>query len=67
LDSGGGSDLLRDASRRLAERSEDPDINLLRTLADRAKNFREDQTGAAADLAALAPEVESAIERLKKG
>jgi len=67
LDSGGGSDVLRDASRRLAQRSEDPDINLLRSLADRAKSFREDQTAAAADLAALAPQVDAAIERLKKG
>jgi hypothetical protein len=67
LDSDGGNDLLQDASRRLVERSEHPDINLLRSLADRAKTFREDQTGAAADLAALAPQVESAIDRLKKG
>jgi serine/threonine protein kinase len=67
LESDGGSELLQDASRRLAERSEHPDINLLRSLAERAKSFREDQTAAAADLAALAPQVEAAIERLKKG
>jgi hypothetical protein len=67
MDSGGASGALKDASRRLAERSEQPDINLLRSLADRAKTFREDQTGAAADLAALSPQVEEAIERLKKG
>jgi serine/threonine protein kinase len=67
LDSDGGSELLKDASRRLNERSEHPDINLLRSLAERAKTFREDQTAAAADLAALAPQVEAAIDRLKKG
>jgi len=67
LDSDGGSELLKDASQRLTERSEHPDINLLRSLAERAKTFREDQTAAAADLAALAPQVEAAIERLKKG
>jgi hypothetical protein len=67
LDSDGGSELLRDAGKRLTERSEHPDINLLRSLAERAKTFREDQTAAAADLAALAPQVEAAIERLKKG
>jgi hypothetical protein len=67
LDSDGGSELLKDASQRLTERSEHPDINLLRSLAERAKTFREDQTAAAADLAALAPQVEAAIDRLKKG
>jgi serine/threonine protein kinase len=67
LESGGGSAELRDASRRLAERCEDPDINLLRSLAERAKTFREDQTGAAADIKALQPQVEAVIERLKKG
>jgi serine/threonine protein kinase len=67
LDTDGGSELLKDAGKRLTERSEHPDINLLRSLAERAKTFREDQTAAAADLAALAPQVEAAIERLKKG
>jgi serine/threonine protein kinase len=67
LDTDGGSELLKEASRRLNERSEHPDINLLRSLAERAKTFREDQTAAAADLAALAPQVEAAIDRLKRG
>jgi hypothetical protein len=66
MDAGGGGEALQDASRRLAERSDDPDINLLRSLANRAKSFREDQTASAEDLTAMAPEVEAAIERLKK-
>jgi hypothetical protein len=61
------SEALNTASDRLAARAEDPDIHLLRTLSERAKSFREDQTAAAADITALAPQVEAAIERLKKG
>jgi serine/threonine protein kinase len=67
LDTGENADLLREMSVRLAERSEDLDIKTLKSLAERAKVFREDQTNATADIQALAPEVEAAIERMKKG
>jgi hypothetical protein len=67
LNAGENQELIQQAGDRLARRAEDPDIRLLKSLADRARDFREDQTGAASDLAALAPQVEAAIERLKKG
>jgi len=67
LDAGENQDLIQQASDRLARRAEEPDIRLLKSLADRAKDFREDQTRATSDLAAMAPQVEAAIERLKKG
>jgi serine/threonine protein kinase len=67
LDAGENQELIQQAGDRLAKRAEEPDIRLLKSLADRAKDFREDQTRAASDLAALAPQVEAAIERLKKG
>ena len=66
LETGGASDLLRDAGRRIAQRAESSDIRLLQTLADRSKNFREDQTAAAAEIGELVPQVEAAVERLKK-
>jgi serine/threonine protein kinase len=61
------AELLKEMSGRLAERSEDSDVRTLKSLADRAKNFREDQANATADIEALVPEVEAAIERMKKG
>jgi hypothetical protein len=67
LNAGENEELIQQAADRLARRGEDPDIRLLKSLADRAKEFREDQSRAATDLAALAPQVEAAIERLKKG
>ncbi|MGA2439469.1 MAG: hypothetical protein ABSH08_00795, partial [Tepidisphaeraceae bacterium] len=67
LDAGENQDLIQQVSDRLAKRAEEPDIRLLKSLADRAKDFREDQSRAASDLAAMAPQVEAAIERLKKG
>jgi hypothetical protein len=67
LDGGKDAQLLKQASKRLATRSESADINLLRTLSERAKSFREDQTSAAADITALSPQVEAVIEKLKKG
>jgi hypothetical protein len=67
LGSGEDAQLLKEASKRLAARAESSDINLLRTLAERAKSFREDQTAAAADITALGPQVEEVIEKLKKG
>jgi hypothetical protein len=66
LETGGASDLLRDAGRRIAQRAESSDIRLLQTLADRSKNFREDQTAAAAEIGELVPQVEAAVERLKR-
>lgn len=67
LGSGEGAELAQRASERLAQRSDDPDVRILKSLADLAKDFRNDQTTAAADIAALVPEVEAAIERMKKG
>jgi serine/threonine protein kinase len=67
LDAGENQDLIQQAGDRLAKRAEEPDIKLLKSLADRAKDFREDQSRATSDLAALVPQVEAAIERLKKG
>ena len=65
----GGEDaqVIKEASQRLAKRAETAEINLLRSLADRAKSFREDQSSAAAEITNLAPQVEAAIERMKKG
>ncbi|HEX4055960.1 MAG TPA: serine/threonine-protein kinase [Tepidisphaeraceae bacterium] len=67
LGSGENAELLQDASARLAERTEDPDVKVLKSLAERAKDFREDQANATADIQALVGEVEAAIERMKKG
>lgn len=67
LGSGENAELLREASARLAERSDDPDVMILKSLAERAKNFREDQANATADIQALIGEVEAAVERMKKG
>jgi serine/threonine protein kinase len=67
LGSSENAELLKEMSGRLAERSEDSDVRTLKSLADRAKNFREDQANATADIEALLPEVEAAIERMKKG
>ncbi len=67
LGSSENAELLKEMSARLAERSEDSDVRTLKSLADRAKNFREDQANATADIEALVPEVEAAIERMKKG
>ncbi|MGD0464212.1 MAG: serine/threonine-protein kinase [Tepidisphaeraceae bacterium] len=67
LGSSENAELLQEMSSRLAQRSEDSDVRILKSLADRAKNFREDQAGATADIESLAPEVEAAIERMKKG
>lgn len=66
LGSGENAELLQEAGARLAERSEDPDIKILKSLAERAKSFREDQANATADIQALVAEVEGAIERMKK-
>jgi hypothetical protein len=51
---------------QLAERANDPDIRLLRSMADRAKTFRENQSGAINDLSGMLGEAQAAIERLKK-
>jgi hypothetical protein len=67
LGSSENADLLREMSARLARRGEDSDVRILKSLADQAKNFREDQANAAADIESLAPEVEAVIERIKKG
>lgn len=67
LNAGDAADLAKEAGERLAVRSEDPDVQLLKSLADRAKDFRNDQVGAASDIAAIASEVDAAVERLKKG
>jgi hypothetical protein len=67
LGSSENAELLKEMSARLAERSEDPDVRTLKSLADRAKNFREDQANATTDIESLMPEVEAAIERMKKG
>jgi serine/threonine protein kinase len=67
LNAGDAADLAKEAGERLAARSEDPDVQLLKSLADRAKDFRNDQVGAASDIAAIASEVDAAVERLKKG
>jgi hypothetical protein len=66
MESGSAADLLREAARRIAQRAESSEIHLLRTLADRAKSFREDQATASAEISELVPQVEAAIERLKK-
>jgi uncharacterized coiled-coil protein SlyX len=57
-DGGGAADL--------AERANDPDIKLLRTMAERARIFRENQSGAIAELSGMLDEAQAAIERLKK-
>lgn len=57
-DGGGAADF--------AERANDPDIRLLRTMADRAKIFRENQSGAISELTAMLDEAQAAVERIKK-
>jgi hypothetical protein len=63
---GADSQRLRQISAHLAERSDDPDVRLLRSLAQRAATFREDQTAAIVDLDAIIPEAQDAIERMKR-
>jgi serine/threonine protein kinase len=50
----------------LAERANDPDIQLLRTMAERASIFRENQSGAISELSGMVDQATAAIERLKK-
>jgi hypothetical protein len=57
---------ISDAAAQLAERANDPDIMLLRSMADRAKTFRENQSGAINELSGMLGEAQAAIERLKK-
>jgi len=54
------------AATQFADRADDPDIKLLRAMAERARIFRENQSGAINELTAMVDEATAAIERLKK-
>jgi hypothetical protein len=62
----GNTDELREAAAQLADRANDPDIKLLRLMADRARLFRENQSGAITELSPMLGQAQAAIERLKK-
>jgi len=57
---------MSEAAAQLAERADDPDITLLRLMAERARIFRENQSGAINELSSMLPQAQAAIERLKK-
>jgi serine/threonine protein kinase len=55
---------LRAIAAKFAQRTEEPDIQLLRTVADYARNFRANSTQAQSALAPLLPQVNQIIEQL---
>ncbi|MGD1276159.1 MAG: serine/threonine-protein kinase [Tepidisphaeraceae bacterium] len=53
-------------AQRLAARSDEPDIQFLRSMAERAIAFRDKQGNPVAELTAMIPKAQSVLDRLKQ-